>query len=130
MKNENPLSTHQAKQISTLALAFIGDAVTTAYVRERLVTEHDYKPNVLHKMASDKENCTRQSQVIDMLLPKLTQQESEIFMRGRNSKTGHLPKNGNVIDYRKATGFEAVVGFLYLTGQNERMNELLGELYC
>lgn len=122
------LTIEQATNLSALTLAYVGDAVQTLYVRQTLATNHDYKPENLHRLAVQKEKCSWQANVADRVEQSLSPQELDVFHRGRNAKTSHQPKNGTVGDYRKATGFEAVLGWLYLTGQKQRLYELLGEL--
>ena len=128
MKTNLVMTIEQATNLSALTLAYVGDAVQTLFVRQTLATAHDMKPENLHRLAVKVENCSHQASVADKVEQTLTQQEMAIYHRGRNAKSAHSPKNGTVGDYRKATGFEAVLGWLYLTGQEERLYQLLGEL--
>lgn len=122
---ENVLSKNSALQLSSVTLAFIGDAVHSLYVRKNLVFEKDEKGAVLNKKASDIVRASAQADFIDKILPILNEEEVEVYKRARNTKKGTRAKNATVGEYNKATGFEALVGFLYLTGQNERLNYLL-----
>ncbi len=122
---ENVLSKNSALQLSSVTLAFIGDAVYSLYVRKKLVFDKDEKGAVLNKKASDTVCASAQANFIDKILPVLTEEEVEVFKRARNTKKGTRAKHATVGEYNKATGFEALVGFLYLTGQNERLNYLL-----
>ena len=122
---ENVLSKNSALQLSSVTLAFIGDAVHSLYVRKNLVFEKDEKGAVLNKKESDIVRASAQADFIDKILPILNEEEVEVYKRARNTKKGTRAKNATVGEYNKATGFEALVGFLYLTGQNERLNYLL-----
>ena len=108
----------QAQEVNPLVLAYVGDAVQSLFVRQSLVAEHDLKAGELHKLAS---------QLAEKLWDKLTEEEQSVFLRGRNGKAHHKAKNQSGSDYRKATGLEAVIGYLYLTGNLPRIKELLGE---
>ncbi len=122
---ENVLSKNSALQLSSVTLAFIGDAVYSLYVRKNLVFQKDEKGAVLNEKASKLVCASAQANFIDKILPILLEEEVEVFKRARNTKKGTRAKNATVGEYNKATGFEALVGFLYLTGQNERLNYLL-----
>ena len=112
--------------LSPLALAFIGDAVHTKFVREYvLLNGENSKINNYHNSAKKFCNASRQKEVLEKLLPILTFEESEIVRRARNAKSKHKAKNFNEEEYKKATAFEALVGFLYLTKQEERLEEIL-----
>ena len=117
----------QAMQMNSLSLAYIGDAVHSLFVRERLVVNHYTKAGELHKMASATVNAHEQAVLADKLWEQFTQEEQTVFLRGRNGKAHHKAKNQSGADYRKATGLEAVLGFLYITGQHQRIVELLEE---
>lgn len=127
MSEREILTAKDAKNLNILALAFVGDAVQTLYVRQKLVDEHDAKVDALHVLASEQVNCSAQAEKAERLLKSFNEEEKEIYMRGRNAKTTHLPKHGKLSEYHKATGLEAVFGYLYLTGQSERLLEFLGE---
>lgn len=115
----------QAKQLSPITLAFIGDAVYTLYTREKLVFYKDDKGNELNRKTSMIVRASAQANAIDLLMPILTEEEIEIFKRGRNAKKNTRAKNASVVEYNKSTGFEALVGYLYITGNNDRLNYLL-----
>lgn len=122
---QNTLTKNSALQLSSVTLAFVGDAVYTLYVRKNLVFDKDEKGAVLNKKASLIECASAQANFIDKILPILSEEEVEVYKRARNTKKGTRAKHASVGEYNKATGFEALVGFLYLTGQNERLNYLL-----
>ena len=112
--------------LSPLALAFIGDAVHTKFVREYvLLNSENSKINNYHNLAKKFCNAKHQKELLEKLLPMLTFEESEIVRRARNAKSKHKAKNFNEEEYKKATAFEALVGFLYLTEQKERLEEIL-----
>ncbi len=111
--------------LSPLALAFIGDGVHTLFVREFVVKGGISNLNCYHQKAKKFCNAKHQKEVLEKLLPMLTFEESEIVRRARNAKSKHKAKNFNEEEYKKATAFEALIGFLYLTKQEERLEEIL-----
>jgi ribonuclease-3 family protein len=119
------LSKSAALQLSSVTLAFIGDAVYSLYVRQNLVFSKDEKGAVLNEKASKIVCAPAQADFIDRILPVLNEEEIEVFKRARNTKKGTRAKHASVGEYNKATGFEALVGFLYITGERERLNYLL-----
>ena len=120
------LTEDEARQINPLNLAFIGDTVWEAFVRDRIFPQFmGHSAAVLHKVCVEFVRAEAQSDAIEALLGELSEEEIRIFKRGRNQKSGHVPRNTILADYRRATGFEALVGFLYLTGQTERLNHLM-----
>lgn len=126
MFNINPvIDEKRACNMNTIVLAFIGDAVFTLYVREKLALASDKKVSDLHKETASIIRAGSQADLFDELSPKLTETELNIFKRARNSKKGTKAKSATVGEYNKSTGFEAVVGYLYITGQSERLDLLL-----
>ena len=119
------MSEKDALALSALSLAYVGDAVHSLFVRERLVGGVQFKPDVLHQLASSEVKAAAQANLVENLESRLTETEKSVFLRGRNAKAHHKAKNQSISDYRKATGFEAVLGYLYLTGQHGRIVELL-----
>ena len=119
------LTEAKARQLAPLTLAFIGDAAYELSNRTRLVQEADRNPKELQKRASAFARAPFQSAAMEILEPVLTEKELEIYHRGRNAKSQTKAKNATVQEYRRATGFEAVLGYLYLTGNTERMLELI-----
>ena len=124
-KLEDKLSKNQARQLSPITLAFIGDAVYTLYVREKIVFLKDLKGADLNKKTSMQVKATSQSKFIDKIMPLLTEEEIDIFKRARNSKKNTRAKSASVVEYNKSTGFEALVGYLYVIGDIERLDFLL-----
>ncbi len=124
---ENSLPAGQAKQLSPVTLAFVGDAVYSLYVRAKLVLQSDKRPAELQKQSSASVSARGQSELLKRLEPRFSPEEREIFLRGRNAKKATKSKNAGVAEYNRSTGFEAVLGFLYLTGNSQRIYELLEE---
>ena len=123
------ISIARARAMSGLELAFFGDAVYEVLVRERIVKSGAASVSALHKKAVLKVNAGFQSFAYDVISDMLSDEETEIFKRGRNASGNNVPRSSNPADYRRATGIEALFGFLYLTGQDERMYELFDKIY-
>ena len=115
----------KAKNMNSIVLAYIGDAVYSLYTREKLTFYSDLKVNDLHRLASSEVRASAQAEFIDILLPILTEEETDIFRRARNAKKTTKAKSATVAEYNKSTGFEALLGYLYITGEHERLNYLL-----
>ena len=115
----------QAELFSPLVLAYMGDAVFEVFVREMLVRKANVQVNKLHKRASSIVKAEAQARMIAAIKDELTEKEKSIYKRGRNAKSHTTVKNASVSDYRKATGFEALMGYLYLNGEHKRMTELM-----
>lgn len=119
------ISTDKAKQLSPVTLAFVGDAVYTLYVREREVLRCDDKLNELQKHTTACVSAKGQSELLFKIEATFTPEEEEIFHRGRNAKKSTKSKSASVADYNRSTGLEAVLGYLYLTGQYDRIAQLI-----
>ena len=115
--------------LSPLDLAFLGDCVHEIFVREYLVTEANRPNGELHKIKVKYVNADAQKAAADAMQPFLTEQEASIYRRGRNAHVGHVPKNMSSASYHAATGFEALLGYLYLNGELDRIRELFGLIY-
>ena len=115
----------KVKQYSPLTLAYIGDAAYELVVRTVLVSRANTQVNKLHHAASNLVKAETQSRMIDVLEPHFTPEEEHIYKRGRNAKSYTSAKNASITDYRRATGFEAVMGYLYLKGEFTRMLDLI-----
>lgn len=113
------------RSFSPLTLAYIGDAIYEIVIRTIIVEKGNAPVNKLHHKASSLVKAVAQKEAMEKILPLLTKEEEAIYKRGRNAKSYTSAKNASVIDYRIATGFEALMGFLYLMGRNERMLELV-----
>ena len=110
---------------SPLTLAYIGDAVFDLVIRTVVVERGNTSANKLHQKTVTYVNARVQARMIEALMDELTEEEQMIYKRGRNAKSYTTAKNATVIEYRKATGFEALCGYLYLTGKQERMLSLI-----
>ena len=117
------------KSYSPLALAYIGDSVHTLYIRARIMAAGDKKVNELHKLCSRFVKAKAQSDAIYALLPYLTEEEEAVYKRGRNAKSYTTAKNADITTYRHATGFEALIGYLYLSKNDERLKFILDRSY-
>lgn len=123
-------SNKKPNQYSPLALAYIGDGVYELYVRSRVIEEHSNLPaHKLHLHTVKYVKAHAQSNSIEALQNILTEEEAAVYRRGRNAKSATVPKNANIVEYRRATGFEALIGYVYLTGDTERLNKLMDEAY-
>ena len=111
------------KQVHPVELAYIGDAVFSLYVRRRLLPVSSHV-QVLHDLAARMVSAVMQAKAMDALEGELTEEESQIARRGRNTKST-VPKSASVREYRQGTAFEALMGYLYLMDQKERLHELM-----
>ena len=116
------------KTYSSLTLAYIGDAVYEVFIRTKLVEDTDKKVNHLNKLAKDFVTAKSQSAIIEKLMPEFTEEETAVYLRGRNAKIYSKSKNSDLKEYHSATGFEAVIGYLYLTKNEERLNFILNKV--
>ncbi len=114
--------------MSPLTWAYIGDAVYELYIRNYLIETTNLKPNKLHREATKFVKASSQAQILDKLKDFLNEEELEIIRRGRNTQNHHLPKNANPTDYMYSTAFEGLIGYLYLTKQETRLNEILSKI--
>lgn len=115
---------HEATQYSPLTLAYLGDAVYEEMVREKLVLTANMPVKKLHTAGVARVRAAFQSKAVEVLLPLLSEEETAIFMRGRNATANTVPKSSSPIEYRRATGFECLFGYLKLIGAGERLREL------
>ncbi len=125
MFGKEPLEKVQVKQVNPITLAFLGDAVYSLYVREELVRRGGGRASDFQRTASKVVSARGQSEFLERVLPMFTEEEEEIFRRGRNAKKPTKSKNASPAEYNRSTGFEAVLGYLYLTGERARLEELL-----
>lgn len=114
--------------LSPLTLAFTGDAVFSLFIREMLVCDANRPVGELHRLSVQSVKASAQAAAMRKIMPLLTEKELEVFKRGRNAHTSHTPKNQSGCDYHYATGFEALIGYLYLKDEGERLNLLLNEV--
>lgn len=106
---------------SPLVLAYIGDAVYELLIRTRVINQGSMQVNKMHKKSASLVKAETQANLIKVLQEELTQEEHAVYKRGRNAKSVTTAKHATMIDYRMATGFEALVGYLYLTGRMDRL---------
>ena len=118
------LTPREAAQINPVTLAFVGDAVYSLYVRERLTLELGGKTSDLQRAAVKAVSAKGQSAFLDRVFPLFTEEEMDVFRRGKNAKKGTKSKSATSLEYNRSTGFEAVIGYLYLIGNTARMKEL------
>lgn len=116
-----------AKQLNGLALAYMGDAVLEVYVRHHLLKQGMTRPNDLHRQSRRYVSAKSQASMLFALEEQefFTEEEQAVLRRGRNAKSGTVPKNTDVQTYRYSTAFEAVIGYLFLENREDRLNELI-----
>lgn len=116
-----------AKQLKSLALAYMGDAVYEIYVRHHLIKTGGIRPNSLHHSAVEFVSAKSQAQVLFHWQKQqlLTEEEESVVRRGRNAKSGTAPKNTDIQTYRYSTAFEALLGYLYLSEESDRLEALI-----
>ncbi|GAB6158615.1 ribonuclease III domain-containing protein [Desulfotomaculum varum] len=114
------------EEIPSLVLAYLGDAVYELAVRRFLIAQGVTKVNRLHREAVKYVRAGAQARALFALEDKLSEQELAVIRRGRNAKSGVPPKGADVVEYRHATALEALLGYLYLQGNGERINEIIG----
>lgn len=113
------------EQYSPLTLAYIGDAIYEIYIRTMIVTRANAPVHLLHEKSSALVRAGKQSEIVGILEPLFTEKERQVYHRGRNAKAYTKAKNAGILEYRRATGLEAVMGYLYLKGDLDRIRELL-----
>ena len=118
----------EVKLMPPLVWAYIGDAVYELYIRTELVNNSKMNAHKLHVEAIKYVKAQAQAEILEKLQDYLSDEEKDIVRRGRNAENHHLPKNANIADYSHATAFEALIGYLYLTKQDERLNEILNKI--
>ena len=114
-------------ELSPLTWAYVGDAVYELYIREKLVNNFKFKPNKLHKESIKYVKASAQASILKILENNLSEKEKEIVKRARNTKNHHIPKNADVTDYMYSTAFEGLIGYLYLTKQENRLQDILSK---
>lgn len=114
-----------ARLIPPIALAYIGDAVYEVAVRQYLLSKANMRPNHLHRSATGLVSAKAQSRILTGIEAELTEEERDIVRQGRNAKSGSIPKNADVLEYRHATALECLIGYLYSSGRHDRMIELI-----
>ena len=115
----------EVNQMSPLTWAYVGDCVYELYIRTKLVDTTKLKPHELHIKSIKYVKAKAQADTLKNIEINLTEEEKEIVRRGRNTQTHHIAKNASMQDYMYATAFEALIGYLYLTNQDERLKQIL-----
>ena len=118
-------SIEEVNMLSPLVWAYVGDSVYELFIRTNLVNNSNAKPHKLHIESIKYVKAKAQAETLDRIFDRLTSKEREIARRGRNTENHHIAKNANLADYSHSTAFEAVIGYLYLTHQDERLKEVL-----
>lgn len=124
IKEQFGIPSVDVKTYSPLTLAYIGDGVFDLIIRSVIVAKGNTKASQLHQRTSQIVKAHSQAELIEVLLPHLTEEEADVYRRGRNAKSPTMAKNATMADYRKATGLEALIGYLYVTDNFERAVEL------
>ena len=124
-KEHMKLPKRDIRSYSPLTLAYIGDAVYDLLIRTEVVSNGNCQVNKYHRQVSQIVKAEAQAELMHKLLDELTEEERDIYHRGRNANSYTKAKNATVADYRRATGFEALMGYLYLQGRYVRMVELI-----
>ena len=115
----------EVNQLSPLVWAYIGDSVYEMYIRMHLVNGSYAKPHKLHLESIKYVKAKAQAEILERIMDSLTEKEVEIVKRGRNAENHHTAKNATTAEYSHATAFEALIGYLYLTKEDERLKEIL-----
>ncbi|MFF2450233.1 Mini-ribonuclease 3 [Neobacillus sp. NPDC058068] len=123
--------TIDVKQLNSLALAYMGDAIFETYVRRHLLYSGKVRPNQLHRTATKYVSAKAQCHILFQMKEDnlLDEEELAVVSRGRNAKSGTVPKNTDVQTYHYSTAFEALMGYLYLTGKQNRLEELIQKAF-
>lgn len=122
LKKKSP---EQVRFISPLVLAYVGDAVYEVFVRTYVLHKYGGNVNDLHKISTQLVKAGAQAKIVHVLESELTEEEWTMVKRGRNQKSGSVPKNANLTDYKYATGFETLMGYLYLCDERDRLKEII-----
>ena len=118
----------EVKLMPPLVWAYVGDSVYELFIRTHLLNNSKMNPHKLHIEAIKYVKAQAQAEILEKLQNFLTDEEKDIVRRGRNAQNHHLPKNANVADYSHATAFEALIGYLYLSKQDDRLKEILNKI--
>lgn len=123
------MTPQEARQISPLGLAYIGDCIYELLTRRHILERGNMPVNRLHRASVEIVRASAQSKAVDLIWNRLTEEEISVYKRGRNANGSQAPKNADIGDYRRATGLEALFGYLYLIGDSERIVELYEIIY-
>jgi len=120
-----PLDETSVRMMNPLKLAYIGDAVYELYIRTFMISRANKTPHEMNKLALKYVKASSQAQIVRSLQDYLTEEEWDLIKRGRNQKTPTVPKNASLSDYRYATGFETLLGYLHLIGNHVRLSQII-----
>ncbi|MBM6920944.1 ribonuclease III [Phocea massiliensis] len=123
------LSSDAIRMMSPLGLAYIGDGIYELLTREHIVSRGNMPVAKFHKETVSLVCAAAQSEAVDVILPMLDEEETAVYKRGRNAHGSQVPKNADAVQYRRATGLEALFGYLYLNGRMERLHTLYEAIY-
>lgn len=126
---ERKKSIEEVRLMPPLVWAYVGDCVYELFIRNELVNNTKLNPHKLHIESIKYVKAKAQAEILMKITDCLTEEEKDIVRRGRNAENHHLPKNANKTDYMYATAFEALIGYLYLSKQDERLNEILNKVF-
>jgi len=115
-------------ELNPLLLAYLGDAVYEVFIRNHLVAQGISRPQELQKKAVAYVSASAQAKAYRAIEPLLTENERDILRRGRNAKSGSVPKNAKISDYRHSTGLEALIGYLYCLGDQNRLHQIMAQI--
>lgn len=115
------------REINVKTLAYIGDVVYELYIREHVISNSHEQVNKLHKKTVKYVSAKAQAKIVESLTDYLTEEEKDIIRRGRNADANTVPKNTDVVTYKIATGFEALIGYLYLNKSETRLKDLINK---
>jgi len=115
------------REINVKTLAYIGDVVYELYIREHVISNSHEQVNKLHKKTVKYVSAKAQAKIVEILDNELTEEEKDIIRRGRNADANTIPKNTDVVTYKIATGFEALIGYLYLSKEETRLKDLINK---
>ena len=123
IKRDKPIE--EVNMLSPLVWAYVGDGVYELFIRTNLINHSNAKPHKLHVESIKFVKAKAQAETLERIFDRLTSKEREIARRGRNTENHHIAKNANTADYSHSTAFEALIGYLYLTHQDTRLEEIL-----
>lgn len=121
------LKESEARMLSPLVYAYVGDALYEIYIRQYIVSKYKVKVNNMHKNSTKFVKASAQAEIVHALTEFFTEDEWKIIKKGRNHKTSTVAKNASITDYRYATGYECLLGYLFLTKQHDRVEEIVIE---
>ena len=119
----------EVNMMSPLTWAYVGDCVYELFIRTELINKTNLKPHKLHIESIKYVKAQAQAEFLQKIYDDLTEEEKDIVRRGRNAENHHLPKNCNVQDYMYSTAFEALIGYLYLTKKEDRLEEIFRQVF-